>query len=109
MTLRPKSFELDIAYNCPKCGDEHWYAKNELRSRPILMCCDEVFEIEPIHEVSIHFKFNSNIPDKAIEVLKELGFTLEEMNSSGIQANTVEEYVRKFLASRQNESETNQT
>lgn len=98
MITKPTTFDLNVIYLCPKCASKHWFSVKELTGTPMLMCCDEVFEIQPIKNVELHFKYNSSVPKKALEILKDYGFTLDEINNSNVKTNNPEDFVKEFLA-----------
>jgi len=98
MKLKPKTFNLNLIYECPECGSSHWFNEDELKGLPILFCCGQSFEILPVRHTKINLVFNTKPDKKAVDILKGYGYTVEEINKSGVVANSTEDFVKQFLA-----------
>jgi hypothetical protein len=106
--LKPSTFDINLIYKCPICGDDHWFRGVELVGRPLLHCCGKTFEIKPISNIKINLAYstssNKEIFKDAIEILKSYGYSSEEIINSDISAADSTEFIKEFLARQKNES-----
>jgi len=109
MKLRPSSFNLSLIVRCPICNSEHWFSPEEIRGKSLLICCNRTFEVEQSYKINVLLKYNNEttIPENAIKILKDYGFSLEQIKKSNIQTSSDSEFVKIFLASQYNESSSN--
>lgn len=111
MKIRPKKFDLNLIFECSICKSEHWFTTSEAKAGNVFFCCGHQYEIEPAAKITVGVKYNdkpsTNKNTDAIDILKEYGFTEKEIVESNIQSEDTQTFVRLFLASRQNESASN--
>ena len=109
MKLRPSTFKLNLIVRCPICGDEHWFSPEEIRGKAVLICCGRTFEVEQAKKITVGLKYGDDvsIPENAIKILRDYGFSLEQIKKSNIKSSSDTEFVRLFLASQHNEPASN--
>lgn len=111
MSLKPKKFDLHLIYNCPQCGSDHWYSPNEIKSRPVLICCNTVYPIKPMKKATVNINYEGvekpkpkpsiiKIPDKAIRILAGYGFSTEEIKQFKAKSSDAGEFIKNFLAAQ---------
>ena len=66
----------------------------------MLFCCGQSFELQPIHQISLNLKLNNAVPKSADKILRDMGFTKDQINKANISANTSDGFVKEFLASQ---------
>lgn len=104
--IKPESFNLNLIYRCPLCRSEHWLSSKEVNAHSFFICCNKKFKMQPLSSVTIRLKNkDSTISEQAISILKQSGFSLQDIMKSNIQASNDQEFIRKFLA-KQNEPKT---
>ncbi len=101
-TIKPKRFDLNVIYQCPICNHEFWFNPQQLKIEESFTCCGHTFHTQPIKKTTLNIKFNTEIPKKAIKILKGYGFSKQEITKSDIDTDTTEDFIRQFLASQNN-------
>lgn len=112
--LRPIDQDVHFKYKCPVCGINHWLSLEETKTKGFKVVCDckSVLRVKKIQDIKIKYQKQQAKPnielskshtDKAIAVLTNYGFSLEEcqqlISSCNIQKNdTVANIVKKSLA-----------
>ena len=98
MYLKPKSSSVNIIYECPQCSSKHWYSDKELNQQRELECCGQIHQLQPIRGIKLVFKKSKQNFNEAHKVLKQYGYSKDQIDSAEIDANTQEEFVKEFLA-----------
>lgn len=62
--LKPVKIEVDLAYQCPKCGVEKWLTSAEAKvyKRLVCDCCREVTPLEIFRNVVVLYDDNTPTP-----------------------------------------------
>jgi len=98
--LRPLNYNLNLIYRCPQCKTPYWFSKSEINKGLAFICCGSSHKLAGISDIRVRCYYNQDIDDKVISILRSYGYTLEQIKSIPIEANSTEDYVKQFLASQ---------
>ena len=98
----PNKFDLVLIYNC-QCNTPLYIELEQAKNSDSVYCgfCQKNIPIRRIKRAKVLLDFfKEDFSKKAYEKLKSSGFSLKEIKGAGIQANSLNEFIKRFLESR---------
>src|SRR5690606_23122306 len=60
--IKPVGYNVDLKYQCPQCGSDHWITQQEAKTTGFrIVCCNKQMVIEPVHKFTLDVVFKSQL------------------------------------------------
>lgn len=89
--LKPVGYNLDLRYVCPKCQSDIWVSEADVNAGVLLQCCGARLRFSKFTS-NVHLSFGGSKPNKAVEVLRSLGFNTPEVIQMAIDLSKAHDY-----------------